>query len=67
METKNLRIKSIELALQLPDNTQVINNFPNTNGMYPYANTPSTATIKKNTDDVIKDAEKIFQFLTKES
>lgn len=60
METKNLRVKSIELALQLPDNTTHSYPFPNGN----FYNGAST-TLKKDTDTLIKDAEKIYNFLTK--
>lgn len=60
MEIKNLRVKSIELALQLPDNTIHTNNLQNGNF---YGANITTNTIKKDTDQLIKDAEKIYNFL----
>lgn len=62
METKNLRVKSIELALQLPDNTVNIYNAPT--GTF-YGGGAMTSLYKKDTDSLIKDAEKIYKFLTK--
>lgn len=62
METKNLRVKSIELALQLPDNTTHAYNMPN-GTFYSGGNMPTT--LKKQTDSLLEDAEKIYNFLTK--
>lgn len=64
MTTQELKIKSIELALQLPDNSITYNNSPfkGTHGTEYIVNT--TTTLKKTTDNLILDAEKILNFLT---
>jgi hypothetical protein len=57
----NLRIKAMELALQLPDNKSTYTP--------PYSGTVynSPVTYSKATDILIVDAEKIYQFLNKTS
>lgn len=60
---QNLKIKSIELALQLPDNTTHYNQPLQGMGMY---QSTVQSTNKKTVDNLLIDAEKIFNYLNKQ-
>ena len=63
---KDLRIKSVELALQLPDNDFTVNNNLTSNGLNGTFYGGGTYTSKKSIENLLIDADKILNYLNKQ-